>query len=211
MRFKVGLRLWIALAESRRIFPGMSLRVQAVPCAGIFKRASIRETTTLLAVAWLVPFVLHLLPWQGERPLGAQLLPMFWTAFVAVYLYGLRTGFLVGLFAPALNLALTGLPSLPQLSLMSFEVVVFVGCAWWCVRRQPSWWLMAPACYLMAKLTAALLQSLPGGSLAGFFGAVSTSLLYALPGLVVLTAVNYLMMKLYPKQGGECRDDAPGV
>jgi hypothetical protein len=35
--------------------------------------------------------------------------------------------------------------------------------------------------------------------------------LYALPGLVVLTAVNYLMMKLYPKQGGEWSDDAPGV
>jgi hypothetical protein len=140
----------------------MTSRVAAVSGVGIFKRATFRETTVLLAVAWLVPFMVHLLPWSGDRPLGALLLPMFWTGFVAVYLYGLRVGLLVGLFAPALNLALTGLPALSRLAIMSFEITVFVTFAWWLVRRKSAGFWVAPLGYLVARLAAALLQILTG-------------------------------------------------
>ena len=42
--------------------------------------------------------MVHLIPWTGARPIGAYLLPMFWTAFVATYLFGSRIGALVGVF-----------------------------------------------------------------------------------------------------------------
>lgn len=189
----------------------MSTRVLAAPADGFFKRATVRETAVLLVVAWLVPFVVHLLPWSGDRPLGAHLLPLFWTAFVAVYLYGLRVGVLVGLFAPAINLALTGLPALPRLAQMSFEVTVFVLVTWLIVRRRATWWLAAPLGYVVAKLAATLLLALTGESAGGMWAAVPISLFNALPGLVVLAAVNFAVSKYYPKPGGDGLDDAAGV
>ena len=189
----------------------MTSRVAADPGVGIFKRATFRETTVLLAVAWLVPFMVHLLPWSGDRPLGALLLPMFWTGFVAVYLYGLRVGLLVGLFAPALNLVLTGLPALSRLAMMSFEIAVFVTLAWWLVRRKSAGFWVAPLGYLIASLAAAFLQILTGASALEIGSALPASLVAALPGLVILAGVNYAVIKYYPKQGGRHLDDAAGV
>jgi len=51
-----------------------------------------RETAVLAVVAWLVPFLVHLIPWAGARPLGVYMLPVFWTTFVAVYFYGALAG-----------------------------------------------------------------------------------------------------------------------
>jgi len=191
----------------------MSITTAVTPARDLFKRATVRDTVVLLAVAWLVPFMVHLLPWPGPRPLGAHLLPMFWTAFVAVYLHGLRVGLLVGLFAPALNLALTGLPALRWLSVLSFELVVFAVFAWWAVRHRPALWLIAPAGYLAAKLAATGLQTLL--ALFGDLGAPSAFLLgslrNALPGLAVLAVINFALMKFYPKPAPGVRDDAPGV
>jgi hypothetical protein len=189
----------------------MSSRVVAESGVGIFKRTTFRETAVLLAVAWLVPFMVHLIPWSGDRPLGALLLPMFWTGFVAVYLYGLRVGLLVGLFAPALNLVLTGLPALSRLAMMSFEIAVFVSFAWWLVQRKSAGFWVAPLGYLTAKLATALLQILTGASALAVGSEFPTSLVAALPGLVILAGVNYAVIKYYPKQGGGRLDDAAGV
>jgi len=189
----------------------MTTRAVADSGVGIFKRVTFRETTILLAVAWLVPFMVHLLPWTGDRPLGAHLLPMFWTGFVAVYLYGLRVGLLVGLFAPALNLVLTGLPALSRLAMMSFEITVFVTFAWWLVRRKSAGFWVAPLGYLTAKLAAALLQILTGASVLDIGSALPASLVAALPGFAILAGVNYAVIKYYPKPGGGRVDDAAGV
>src|SRR3954467_6970631 len=89
------------------------------------RRAGVRETTVLLALAWAAPFLLHLVPWSGARPLGVYLLPMFWTTFVAVYLYGGVMGLAVGLFAPAVNLIVTGLPAGKQVGESMLELIVF--------------------------------------------------------------------------------------
>ncbi|MCW5549651.1 MAG: hypothetical protein KIT44_11870 [Opitutaceae bacterium] len=191
----------------------MSFSAATVSSRDFFRRASARETVVLLAVAWLVPFLVHVVPWSGSRPLGAHLLPMFWTAFVAVYLHGLRLGLVVALFAPALNLALTGLPALRWIGVLSFELTVFAVFVWWAVRRRPTLWLIAPAGYLVAKLAATGLQALL--AVFGDLGAPSAfmlgSLRNALPGLMVLAAVNYALRKLYPKPLAAARDDAGGV
>lgn len=186
----------------------MSLGVVAVSPSGVFKRATVRETAVLLVVAWLVPFLVHLVPWAGERPLGAHLLPLFWAAFAAVYLFGLRTGLLVGLFTPALNLALTGLPALERLAALGFELAAFVALAWWLLRRGRTAWYIAPLAYVAAKAASALLLLLGAGKSVTL---LPESLLAALPGLAVLAGVNLLLARLYPRSAGARADDATGV
>src|SRR4051812_27192584 len=102
-----------------------------------------REGTILVAVAWLVPVLVHLIPWTGPRPLGVYVLPIFWTTFVAIYFYGALPGLAIGLVTPLVNLALTGLPALGSVGLMSLEVTLFVAVAAWLVARWPGFWFAA--------------------------------------------------------------------
>ena len=167
-----------------------------------FRKINVREAAVLLAVAWLVPFLVHLAPWSGARPLGAYLLPMFWATFVAVYFYGVAGGLLTGLFAPAINLLVTGLPAWKFFSVISFELVIFAVVMTWAVRRAPRFWLLAPLGYLVAKTASTVLQSITPvfgaiGAPADFFLA---SLIGGVAGLAVLALINFALVKFYPKE-----------
>jgi hypothetical protein len=192
--------LWIAPSLSRHKLSAMNVTASRLRVVG-FKKAGLRETAVLLALAWLVPLLVHLLPWAGERPLGAYLLPMFWTAFVAVYLYGAAMGVVVGLFASAVNLLVTGLPALPLLSVLSLELAVFALVSAWAVRRTPRLLLIAPLAYGVAKLASTgLVIVVPGiaaGAAPGAF--LVGSLTAAAAGLVVLAAINAALIRWYPK------------
>jgi hypothetical protein len=164
-------------------------------------RVSWRETAILMAVAWLVPFLVHLFPWAGPRPLGAHLLPAFWTAFVAVYLYGFGIGALVALVVPVTNLLTTGLPVSGRLALMTFELVAFVGFAALLVRRWPVLRFAAVLAWLPARaLTVGVEWALPvfgstRSPLERFTGSVSDGIW----GLGVLLLVNVALVHLLPK------------
>ncbi|MEO6874937.1 MAG: hypothetical protein ABI222_08955 [Opitutaceae bacterium] len=160
-----------------------------------------RETLVLLALAWLIPFLVHLIPWSAPRPLGAYLLPMFWATFVAVYFYGAAVGLLTGLFAPAMNLLLTGLPAARVLGGMSLELVVFVVAMAWAVRHAPRCWLLAPLGYFLARTVTVLVLS-PGEILthADAAGHFFTHLVVGgAAGLVILAIINAALVKFYPK------------
>lgn len=166
----------------------------------------------LLAVAWLVPFLVHVLPWSGARPLGAHLLPMFWATFVAVYFYGLRVGLLTGLFAPVINLIATGLPALQFLSVLAFELVVFAVFAWVMVSRKRSFWLTAPLGYVVAKICSSTVQLLvaPFGDLGEPLRFFLGSLQNGLAGLAVLALINFGLVRLFSRPTVSA-DDATGV
>ena len=173
----------------------------ATPSAGVFQKLTVREAAVLLALAWLVPFLVHLAPWAGARPLGAYLLPMFWATFVAVYFYGAGAGLLTGLFAPAINLLLTGLPAWKFFSVMSLELVIFALVLTWAVRRAPRFWLLAPLGYLVAKTGSTLVQA--ATPVFGDVGAPGRFFLHAVAGgaagLVALGLLNLALVKFYPK------------
>lgn len=166
-----------------------------------FTRASWRETLVLMAVAWLVPVLVHLIPWSGPRPLGVHLLPAFWTAFVAVYLYGAGVGVLVALVVPAVNTLATGLPVSDRVLAMSVELIAFVGLAALAVRRWPSLRTIAPLAWLPAyALSLAVQWAVPTfgyarNPLEHFAGTLAN----VWPGLVVLLAVNATLVRLLPK------------
>lgn len=171
-----------------------------------------RETAVLLAVAWLIPFLVHVLPWSGPRPLGAHLLPMFWATFVGVYFYGLRVGLLTGLFAPAVNLIVTGLPALQFLSVLAFELVVFAVFAWLMIRQTRAFWLTAPLGYVVAKTCSSTVQLFlaPFGNLGEPLRFFIGSLQNGLAGLAVLALINFGLVRMFP-QSASSSDDAAGV
>jgi hypothetical protein len=150
----------------------------------------------LMVISWLVPFLVHLIPWNGEQPLGTHLLPVFWTTFVAVYYFGLWAGLAVALVTPALNLVFTGLPAAGFVASMTLELVAFVAIAAWTVKRWPSFWLAAPLAFLPAKAIAiAVRWAVPvfayhRDPLEHWVGAMQTGL----AGLVVLLFVNLVVI-----------------
>jgi len=169
--------------------------------AGVFKKMTVRETALLLALAWLIPFLVHLVPWTGVRPLGAYLLPVFWATFVAVYFYGATAGLLTGLFAPAVTLLVTGLPAWRSFGSTAVELVVFVLVASWAVRSAPRSWLWAPLGYVAAKTVAAFTlafsETVNHPDAAGYF--FTHLLVGGGAGLLALALINAALVKWYPK------------
>jgi hypothetical protein len=196
--------MWIARGESRRKYWSPMDSSVTRPTFAIFRRAGVRETTVLLALAWAVPFLVHLLPWSGPRPLGVYLLPMFWTTFVAVYLYGAPLGLAVGLFAPAINLVLTGLPANKYVLEAMLELTVFALATTWAVRRWPHFLVIAPLGYVVARLAWAewLARTDPAVQVADVRTAATTigrSLVNGAAGLLVLAGINVALVWFYPK------------
>jgi hypothetical protein len=177
----------------------------------ILPRASWRETTVLLAVAWLVPVLVHLLPWAGSRPLGVYLLPVFWTTFLAVYFHGAGLGLLVGLVTPLINLLFTGLPALKNAGPMSLEVFFFVLVAALLLRRRPGGRLTAPLAWVAGKALALVVQFfLPAlGPVEQPLPHLARSVQHGLTGLAVLAVINVLLVTYYPPSGA-AGASAPG-
>ena len=177
-----------------------------IAAAPAFKKAGLRETTVLLVLAWFVPFAIHLVPWSASRPLGAYLLPVFWAMLVAVYFYGELLGLIVGLFAPLVNLIVTGQPAGGYFWKTTTEIVIFGLLMAWAVRRKPKFLMVtAPLAYAIAKTVAAALLT-PGAlfgsveAFGGFFAHMATG---NLPGLVVLAAINVALVWFYPRGARE--------
>jgi len=166
-----------------------------------FKTAGWRETLVLMAVSWLVPVLVHLVPWGGPRPLGVYLLPAFWTAFAAVYFYGAGVGLLVALVTPVVNLLLTGLPMLEMMGLMSLELAAFVAVAALLVHRWPTLRFAAPLAWLPARALAIGVQwAVPAfGDHRNPFTHLLGSTVDSLAGLAVLLAINLALVQLAPK------------
>ena len=163
----------------------------------VFAAATPRQTSVLLALAWAVPFVVHLIPWTGARPLGAHLLPAFWTVFAAAYLFGPRVAALSALVLPVVNLLLTGLPAAAQVGWFAAELVLFAVVAAWGVRRWSRFLLVAPLAYVAAKIAVVGAQAVARGGLDPV--AVLSSLAAASAGLVVLALVNLALIRFRPK------------
>jgi hypothetical protein len=169
------------------------------------RSAGWEETAVLVVMAWLVPFLVHLIPWAGARPLGVYVLPVFWTTFVAVYFYGAVVGLTVGLVTPLVNLALTGLPAFASVGPMGLEVAFFALGAALVAGRWPGLWCTAPLAWVAAKALAIAVLFVVLGLHEGDqpFAHLLRSTQNGLAGLGVLTFINWLLVAFYPRAGAK--------
>ncbi|HVU16270.1 MAG TPA: hypothetical protein VHD32_05075 [Candidatus Didemnitutus sp.] len=151
-----------------------------------------------MVAAIVVPFLVHLIPWSGTRPAGVYLLPVFWTAFVAVYSGTPLTALAVALAMPVANLVATGLPALDWVGPMSLELVAYVLVAALLVHRWPRFWLAAPIAYIPAKAIAIAIQWFTPIAHDGRdpFPHLLASTQNGLAGLLVLALINFTLLKL---------------
>ena len=163
----------------------------------------IKETVALVGIAAAVPFLIHLIPSAGV-PWGARLLPMFYAPLLGVMLYRFHVGLIPALLAPALNVLLTGSPALSLVTILTVELVLFTAVVFLMLKSWPRLWLAGPFAYMMAKAgSGVMIATLPWFSSfrpAGRFALASVET--AIPGLLVLTALTVLMLRIRSDQTG---------
>lgn len=158
----------------------------------------IQAISIMLVSAWILPFLVHLLPTYQGIPMGAFLLPMFYIPFIAVYFYRWQMGLLVAASGPILNFLITGSPNWEFLAILGFELMVFSLFAFLLIQTKCKI-LAAPLAYLSAKIVSSFLLifiPLLAVSPMAFFG---NSLTNAAPGLLVLFVLNWILVKKWKK------------
>ncbi len=166
------------------------------------KKPGLREFALLFSIAWLAPLVLHFMPSPGAVTLDAYLLPLFWGALVAVYVYGAGVALLVGLSAPLLTFAIARFPEAHLVGVASVEVAVFVLVTGLLIPRAPGFWWIGPFGGIAAKLLGAVVAAwlpLRGQSPTSFLSLL-VPLQGALPGLAALALINAGLVKRWPRR-----------
>ena len=157
---------------------------------GIVKNLQIVETIILLAASILFQFLIHLIPSSGT-PLGAVLLAMFFAPLIAVIFFKAHTAFIVGILSPVLNYFITGSPRAEILPLMTIELVLFVSLLYLFFNISRVKKISA----LLAVIISIAL-SFPIASLfSGYSGNLLSSLTTAIPGILLLTSLNYFLVR----------------
>lgn len=162
----------------------------------IARKIQIPAVILTIVAAVLLPVLVHLIPSEaGAPPLGARLLPIFIAPLVAILLGYPIVGLVASLVMPSLNHLLTGRPPAAIVASMTLELTVFsliVGLVWWKLPRSPLRYVIAPLAYIVALAVATLAQTITQ-SIPAPFEAFTNSLIFALPGLVVLLLVNLVV------------------
>lgn len=187
---------------SQRARPHIMHPSISVPPSGekAVRKSGRRDFALLLLVAWLVPLGVHLVPWKGDTPLTVSLLPVFWTALVAVYLYGGGVGLLAGLAAPLVDFLVMGFSTSREIFILAVEVTVFVAVLRQLIYRAPGFWWIAPFGYIVAKVASIAMETLP--DFQGWEAPMTlllASLQAALPGLAMLAVINGILVKISPQ------------
>jgi len=159
-----------------------------------------RELGILLSLSVMFPFLIHILPVPENAQLGPRLLPMFYAPLLAT-LWGRRqSAWIVALFAPWLNWALTAHPSPPSAIVMMVQLLVFVFALGALRARIGARWFLAAAAYFFAMaaavLATAVFPDLIHGRPALAWAAQSVAV--GLPGIAILVLINWLALRSYP-------------
>ena len=159
-------------------------------------RIPLKATFVLLAIACILPFLIHLIPPVQGTPVGAILLPMFYIPFIAVVFFSLPVGVIIAALAPLINFLITGNPQWQILVVLSFELIIFALIAHRLLQVKGIAWLAAPLSYMLTKVVSSVLLfviPLVGGvEPAQFF---MNSVSNAWPGLIVLAIINIVVLR----------------
>ena len=162
----------------------------------------LRGSEALLLVAlWVAALFVNGVRTSGPVPLEATLLPVFWVTFAAAYLRGPLVAFLVGLSIPVLQAGIQSHFDFEATAVLGTELAVFILAARILLNRAPFlWWTAALSC-VAAHAAGALLLAWAPGRIEGLTDPKSyflTTLQFAVPGILLLTLLNLLLVKIRP-------------
>ena len=149
-----------------------------------------------LGLMWLVPFLIHLIPFSGTIPLGARLLPIFYAPLLAAWLFNPIVGIASGLLMPFINHTFTGMPAFNVAVMLSVELGVFSLILTIYKTRYPRLSLLAPFAVIAGKTVSALLLFIIPLVPLSPWAYFTSSVVNAIPGLLVLLAINLTLNRL---------------
>lgn len=149
-----------------------------------------------LGLMWLVPFLIHLIPFSGAIPLGARLLPIFYAPLLAAWLFNPIVGIASSLLMPFINHAFTGMPAFNVAVMLSVELGIFSLILIICKNRCPRLPLLAPFAVIVGKIVSALLLFIIPLAPLSPWAYFTSSVFNAIPGLLVLLAINLTLIRL---------------
>ncbi|MGK7394732.1 MAG: hypothetical protein ACNS62_09165 [Candidatus Cyclobacteriaceae bacterium M3_2C_046] len=161
-------------------------------------RFQLKATLIMLAVGISLPFLFHLIPAFQGTPMGAILLPMFYAPFIAVILFRYHVAIITALLAPLANYLVTGHPHVELMTVLTFELAIFVSAAYLLNKYNQIRWITAPLSFLIAKVASAVLIALipvllvQASAVDFWINSVTTGLV----GMVVLLLINFLVLKV---------------
>ena len=159
---------------------------------------SIPRSIALLAAAVLIPFLIHLIPHQGATTLGAIWIPLFYVPLLALLVFRFREAFLVGILAPYINFLILGMPEISIVMMLAGEVALFLVAVSILLPHRYLRWVAAPIAFVVIKFVSAQFAPiLPFAMAPGEFWLNAIS--HAVPGILMLTAINILVLKLWKK------------
>jgi len=152
------------------------------------------ETIILLAATILFQFFIHFIPTSGT-PVGAFLLAMFFAPLIAVIFFKPHAAFVVAIFSPILNYLISGSPIAEILPLMTIKLVLFVSCLYLFFNIKSIKKISALPAILVSLTVSPFIVSL----FSSYNKNVLSSLTTAIPGILLLTVVNYFLVRYQEK------------
>lgn len=170
------------------------------PGAQMFVASLALELGILFALSILFPFLIHILPVPDDARLGARLLPIFYAPLLAALLGRKTTALAVALFAPWMNWAITSHPSPPTATITTLQLLVFVTAIHLAMARVGQRWFLALPAYVLGLLAAVILASAAPGLISHrpVVGWAIQTLTIGMPGIAILTLINWLVVRNYP-------------
>ncbi len=156
----------------------------------------IPATLITLGLMWLVPFLIHLIPFSGTIPLGTRLLPIFYAPLLAAWLFNPIVGIASSLLMPFINYAFAGMPTFNVAVMLSVELGIFSLILRASKNRFPRQPLLAPFAVIVGKTVSALLLFIIPLVPLSPWAYFTSSVVNTAPGLLVLLAINLTLIHL---------------
>lgn len=159
--------------------------------------AEVDKLVLVLSAMLVLPLCVHLIPSPASVRLGSILLPIFYAPLLAARRYRWHVAVLAGVLSPMINMWITGHPSGVMTSMLTVELVFFVSLLKLFLKANAKSYFTAPAAYMASKVCSLGIFQLmiAGRSLAFTWNAYASSLERALPGILILLALNLFAVK----------------
>ncbi|MCG8526542.1 MAG: hypothetical protein MI748_09200 [Opitutales bacterium] len=161
---------------------------------------SLSEAGIVVALMFLLPYVIHLIPSWDDSPIGGKLLPIFYAPLIAAMTRKIQISIIASVVSPWINHFITGSPPLPIAAMLCIQLVPFSAIAFVLAKRFPHQFWVGPVAYLASKPFILLLFFLlpnwmpPVDPINHLLGTT----INAIPGIIILAILSFLSHRTFP-------------